>query len=474
MTQLIKKMKNSFIKIKKGSALTYALILTSIVSVILLGIVQFVISHVNFGLKTAAREQSLHIAEAGVYFYRWYLAHQVEGKTSQQIQNFWQNENPYGVNTPLVADYEGIGSYSITVTPPPPNSTIVIVQVTGSTYIHPEMQRTVQVRFRRPSWSEFAVLADADIRFGDGTEIFGPLHSNGGVRFDGVAHNIVSSLVEDYVDPDTGITRPGVWTSWSGEYNSNMGSSVFLAGKEFPSGEQDFNGVTADLALMKDEAINGNGIYFNNTGQGRHIVLRTDGTADVRTVNSYNTTSNSITSESGVTNHAFPDGGVIYVEDNIWLEGQVDGRRVTIVAADLVGGASPNIFIENDITYSNYDGTDVIGIIGEGDVEIIRDSEDDLRIDGAMLAQNGRVGREHYGSYCTAWWWIFCTNWETDNKDTITVFGSIATLQRYGFAWTDGTGYTDRNLLYDNNLLYYPPPYFPTGTKYAIDLWEEL
>jgi hypothetical protein len=29
-------------------------------------------------------------------------------------------------------------------------------------------------------------------------------------------------------------------------------------------------------------------------------------------------------------------------------------------------------------------------------------------------------------------------------------------------------------LNFDNNLLYYPPPYFPTGTEYSIDLWDEL
>jgi hypothetical protein len=77
------------------------------------------------------------------------------------------------------------------------------------------------------------------------------------------------------------------------------------------------------------------------------------------------------------------------------------------------------------------------------------------------MAQLGRVGRDYYSSH-------------SYDKDTITINGSMATNLRYGFAYTDGTGYDNRILNFDNNLLYYPPPYFPTGTEYAIDLWDEL
>jgi hypothetical protein len=81
------------------------------------------------------------------------------------------------------------------------------------------------------------------------------------------------------------------------------------------------------------------------------------------------------------------------------------------------------------------------------------------------MAQSGRVGRENYAGGSAI-------------RDTITVNGAIATNLRYGFAWTTGavhtSGYRNRNLYYDNNLLYCPPPYFPTGKNYLIDLWEEL
>jgi hypothetical protein len=51
----------------------------------------------------------------------------------------------------------------------------------------------------------------------------------------------------------------------------------------------------------------------------------------------------------------------------------------------------------------------------------------------------------------------------------------IATNTRYGFAYTDNTGYTTRNINYDGNLLYAPPPSFPlTSNQYSTISWEEV
>jgi hypothetical protein len=324
--------------------------------------------------------------------------------------------------------------------------------------------------------------------------VYGPIHSNGGVRFDGVAHNIVSSSLANYDDPDhAGGNEFGVHTHVSPTDPLPPNSipsrtDIFEIGRSFPVDTKEFDSVLSDMADMKNEAgctnvgsycssdsiISANGIYFNNSNDGRHIILKTDGTMDVSVVSSFDSDSNGILSESGFTNYSIPNGGVIFVENNVWVEGQINNKKITITAADLSGGPDSNVFIGKDILYTNYDGSDIIGLIAQGDVDIILNSEDNLRIDGALLAQNGRVGRKYYGSYCTSWWWWICTNMESDIKDTITINGSIATKQRYGFAYTDGTGYTNRNLIYDNNLLYYPPPYFPTGTNYAIDLWEEI
>lgn len=462
---------------RAGSGMVYFIIVIGIIGTILMGLTTVVVSQVKYSLHTATRAQALHVAEAGVNFYRWYLTHQTDGKTAAQIMDFWANGNPYGIGTPYEADYDGRGMYNIVVTPPETGSTAVTLTVVGWMYGSADVTRTIRVRLRRPSWSEYAMVVNTDVRLGSGTETFGPVHANGGVRFNGVAHNTVSSTQTTYIDPDTGITRPGVWTEWAGEYNTSMGASVFGGGKDFPVTAVDFAGVAADMAMLRTEAQT-NGLYFDNSNYGRHLVLHTNGTVSASRVLLYDTDSNAITSESNATTYTIPDNSVIYVDDNIWVEGMIDGKRVTIVAADQTAATTPSVYIGNDVRYTAYDGTDTIGLIAAGDIEIIRDSEDDLRIDSALLAQTGRVGRQHYGWYCTAWttwwWWTWCTNWEQDVKTTITAYGSIATNQRYGFAWSDNTGYINRNLIYDNNFLYTPPPFFPTGTHYEADLWEEL
>lgn len=474
---------------KKGSTLVYGLVIMMVVQIILISIVQFVTSNIRYTLQIRSREQSFQIAEAGIEFYRWYLAHNVEGKTASQIQAFWSSGSVFGVGTAYEADYidpsgETAGRYRLEVTAPTTGSTIAVVKATGWTYRYPAQQRILQVRLRRPSWSESAVLANDFMRFGSGTAVHGKIHSNAGIRFDGVAHNVISSAVSTYNDPDhNGANEFGVHTHVNAPpatgVNDNFRPSeappntvpartdVFEAGRTFPVATIDFNGVLGDLSYMKSESQTARGVYFTGAGannRGTSIELRADGTFRARQVRNYNA-AYSITAYNGNwTTYTIPNNGVIFVEDNVWVSGTINNKKVTIVAADLLGGPAPSVYILNDIRYTNNDGRDIIGIIGQNNIEIAWASENDLRIDAALLAQQGRVGREHYVS----------SGYSPDSKSAITIYGAIATNLRYGFAWTDGTGYTTRNLYYDNNLLYYPPPYFPTGTQYELDLWEEL
>ena len=176
------------IKNKKGSSLTYGLIIMFAVSIILVSILQFVVSQMKFSLWTVEKEQSLQVAEAGVFYYRWYLAHATNNFDTAQLSNFWANGNPLGTThdgyTANFPANDPIGKYTIEVTPPQANSTIFTVKVTGRTLKNSNVTRVIQVRFRRPSWSEYAVVTNSDIRFGEGTVINGKIHSNGGIRFD--------------------------------------------------------------------------------------------------------------------------------------------------------------------------------------------------------------------------------------------------------------------------------------------------
>lgn len=484
-------------KKRKGSAIAYALIITSVVAVILVSMLQYITSQLRFSSNRVEKERAFQVAESGIYFYRWYLSHQISGKTTEQIKNFWESGNPYGVAAPYEDEFfdpEGgaIGKYKIEVEPPNPSSTIVYIKSTGWTYREPGLKRTIRVRLRRPSWSEYAVLANDVMRFGENTEVYGRIHSNFGIRFDGLAHNLVSSSVDQYDDPDhSGNNEFGVHThvgaSGGGVGNSFQAQEappsavpsrpdVFEAGRGFPVPIINFNGLSSDLSFMKGESqITGRGIYYDNskcsnkTNYGRHIIIN-GGTMTVRTVTKYNNANFSIQTEGcALNNVAIPNDGIVFVENNIWLEGTINNKRVTFVAANLVGGEKANVYLGmNNLLYTNFEGSDIIGLVSQNDIEVIKDSLDNLTIDAALISQSGKVGRNYYTPFgCSS---HSCE----DHKGTITINGALATYLRYGFAYTNGTGYSQRILNFSNFLLYFPPPYFPTGTEYKIDLWEEL
>jgi len=530
---------NKKINTKKGSILAYVLVMVVVIAITMTSLISYITSQVSFSKDRVEREKAFQIAEAGAYYYRWYLAHKIAGKTAEQIKTFWQSENPLGVAAPVQIEYrdpEGgpIGVYEISVTKPASGSTIVAVRSTGWTYKKPSAKRIVQVRFRRPSWSENSVLANDDMRFGSGTVITGKLHSNKGIRFDGIANNVISSTLGTYDDPDhaggnefgvhTHVNMPpasGVNDAYrAAEALPNVPASradVFKAGRVFPKVQVDFNAIVSDISFMRSQAT----IKFDNTGKGQHIKLKVDGTMDVCKVNAFDATSNAITNYAGIvkngsaannnkpcitttaacctaatcvwikpsdhskgqcislTNYTIPDTSIVFVANNLWLEGTVDEKQVSFVAAELPDepgytGGNKDVFLGmNNLLYANSNGlsngTDIIGVIAQRNVEILKNSQNNLTIDAALLAKEGRVGRNAYGS----------------NKSTITINGSIATNLRYGFAYTGNTyncgggvfvgdGYCFRNINFDNNLLYFPPPYFPTGTEYSIDLWDEL
>jgi hypothetical protein len=168
-----------------------------------------------------------------------------------------------------------------------------------------------------------------------------------------------------------------------------------------------------------------------------------------------------------IGNYPITANGLIFVEDNVWVEGQINTARVTLAAGRFPDNAStrPSITVNNNLLYTNYDGQDVLALIAQGNINTGLGSLNDLRIDAALIAQNGRVGRYYYESDCGTGY----------DRNSITLYGMIGTNIRYGFAYTDGTGYNTRNIIYDANLLYGPPPSFPlTSDQYQIVSWDEI
>lgn len=547
----------------QGNILIISLIVIGLLVVGATTSLVFVTNQHKLAKQETYREQSLAIAEAGIEYYRWHLAHVPDDFVSDT--GLHEFKNAFG---------EVIGYYNLEVTPPSGGSTVVTIKSTGYTVQRPNLKRSITIQLGIPSFARYAVVADDFMRFGEGTEVFGPIHSNFGIRFDGLAHNLVTSAVENFNDPDhTGGNEWGVHTHVSPTDPlppTAMPSrpDVFEAGRDVGVAALPFESITLDLANLKSVATTG-GIYLGPSGgEGYHITFNTNDTVDIRIVNTelqcqyrsgsswysmgycsnnyerlctqdsscrYCSGDPDISCSSNFTcwisgagscvstgvscvqsNHsigtragdessftyqgssslgvAMPANGIFFVEDDVWVDGQIDGQRVTLAAArEPLASGTADIYLNRDLLYTHYDGTDVIGLIAQSSILVGYFSEDDLKIDAAVMAQNGRVSRPYFG-YNYSTWRLYptgspdplgeasCANYRA--RDTITTFGSLGTNLRYGFAWVGSlfscgggeynqSGYCTRNLNFDPELTFAPPPLFPTTGEYTVLSWEE-
>lgn len=485
--------KRKYTQIKKGSAIIYALVMVTIASVIFIGIISFVISQVRYGLNAEPKKSALQIAEAGAFFYRWHLAHEVDGKISTEVEAYWDPANdPLGVDDnndgdcddtdtadgdgggteAYELDYEGIGFYRICVTRPVSGTTIATVYVEGWPYGHEEKKRAIEMRVRRPSWSEFAILSDVELDLengsGDDVDIDGKVHANGGVRFDesGVARNTVSSSVQTY--DYGGLTKDGVWTSAADS------STVFLGGTSFPVASQDFSSVQVLFDELEDNA----DMEFN-PGKEMHLTFTTNTTtsdSDGQVI-MCEIKGNDITNKHRIKKHFksceahdLGDITVIYIKQRTYVDGVIETGKKVVVATEHSGNGNQKdkIYINGDLIHEDVTSGSVLGLAAEVGVHIVGDpisapsvpgggdlnGDGQLDIHAAILSQGGPFTRE--------------SGLGAMNAD-VDVFGAIATNQGIDLNDID-----DFNVIYDQRLINTPPPYFPTGSTYLIDQWKEV
>jgi hypothetical protein len=481
--------KKLLIKNQRGGQLSLeVLFFAAIVVLFITGFIFLSLTFLKLSVRGFNKTMAFSISEAGIEYYRWHLAH-----APQDYQD------GTGVAGPYIHDYYDksgvkIGQFKLEITPPPPGSTIVKIKSTGEVVADSSIEKVIQVTMGIPSFAKYAIAANDNMRFGEGTEVFGEVMSNGGIRFDGIAHNLVRSGQATYVDPDhTGGNEFGVHTHLAPTDPLPPAAvpnrtDVFTVGRQFPVPALDFAGMTQDLATIRAGA-SSSGVYatssgalgfdlvFSSTSQ-RYSLYRVTAltAAPSGCTNSQNQTgwgTWSIQTETLIASGTVPANGLFFFEDNLWVRGKINGSRITVGSGRFPDNVATrtNITVNNDLLYTNYTGLDVIALIAQNNINVGLVSENDLRIDAALIAQNGRVGRYYYrppggGSQrCSP----------NHVRQALTAYGMVGTNQRYGFAYTDDTGYQDRNLIYDSNLLYGPPPSFPlTSDQYTLISWEEV
>ncbi|MBP7741140.1 MAG: hypothetical protein KA104_00420 [Candidatus Pacebacteria bacterium] len=465
----------------RGYLMLTAIVYGAIFLSVLGALSSYVLSENKLQSASTSKSRGLAMAEAGLEYYRWHLAH-----FTSDLQNGTGSAGPYSIP---FNDPEGGQTGTITLSILGNQScgeiTSVDITSTGTPVEDARGKRTVMARYAKPTVARFSYILNDSVWAGDDRTILGPYHSNGGIRMDGTVNSPVTSSLSTWLCTSSfgcspSRTKAGVWGDGN---NQNLWS--------YPKPQVDFDAISANFSSLKTKATTYGKFFATNgsatsNGPGYHLIFNTDGTLTVKKVSAVYTNLDSvpvydssagsesdytrIKNESLLGTYTLPsDCGLIYVEDNIWVEGTIT-KKITLVAADAAhSGVVPDVVLLDDIVYQSYDGTDGLTLIAEGNVLISPLSPFDMTLNGIFIAQTGAFGRNLYdcpGSY--------------EPKGTLTILGTTVSNKRTGTKWVNGcgwsgdAGYQTRTDAYDRRLATDPPPFTPfTSTDYTFVDWRE-
>jgi len=474
-----------------GYLLIMVMVFSSVLFTIITSTIGFATVQSRLVTNKVQYELAGQIAEAGLNYYKWYLAHH-------------PNDTTHGTGAPgpyvfTYFDPEGaaIGEYALTV-----NSTqfcgethSIRVESVGSLYANPSMTRTMSARYSRPTVADYAFILNSSVWAGPDRVITGPYHSNGGIRMDGQNDSTVTSNLANWTctgsfgcTPDS--NRTGVFTT-----TANANPALF----DFPSPPVNFAGITVDLATIKSRAQTGGGLYYGPSGgSGYRVTFNTNGTVTVRRVNSTIshpgfTTANAWQTEQNIINNTTVIASnvtipascpVLFFEDKVWLEGTLT-NKVTLGVGNLITPSSPHsMILQGNINYSSATSSGLLAI-AQQNILIGVDVPDTMNINGIFIAQNGYYGRNMYcgsiipSTQCNSNARLLPTTYRPfAMRAQENMNGTIVSNGRVGTQWTSGgatvSGFLSRVNTYDRLLAADPPPFTPaTSDVYLFQEWRD-
>ena len=433
------------------------------------------------------RVKALALAEAGLEYYRWFLAH-----NPGDLTNGTGEEGPYVFP---YNDPEGgvAGTISLAVTG---NSycgqtpAAIDIVSTGAPDDGSNMTRTVHGRYAQPTVALYSYILNDSVWAGADRVINGPYHSNGGIRMDGTTNAPVTSSLSSWICTSSFGCSPN--QNVAGIFGSGPNSELW----SYPVPQVDFAGISADFSYLKTVAqASGRYLPRYSTGssnsaawdKGYHLIFNSDGTVTVRRVtnatqlkvipvNSADPSTDRalINNETNYATYTLsPTCGLIFVEDKVWIEGTVLGK-VTVVAANVIEtGIAPSAYLKNNITYADSDSG--LTLIAEHDILVTPDSPQNMTLNGVFIAQGGAFGRNLYrnssNNNCHATY---------EPRTSLTIRGTTVSNKRTGTKWMNGcgsgddAGYQSRTDAFDRQVATDPPPFTPiVSSDYKFVDWRE-
>lgn len=469
--------------IHRGYLMLVALVFGSVFLTTLGGLSMFILAQNKLQTRATAHAQATALAEAGIEYYRWFLAHYPQDVT-----------NGTGLSGPYVITYDdpetgtaGTVTLEIDANESCNQLTSVDLTSTGSPDSDPNVSRTVSARYARPSVGTYSYVLNDSVWAGADRVILGPYHSNGGIRMDGTANSSVTSSLSawnctsSYGCTPASSSAPGV-----------VGTGPNQTLWEYPVPQVNFGGIAADFGSLKTLA-QSDGLYYprfsSGTNQnsesywrGYRMTFNANGTVTVRYVDDLTNLGVTpvnvadddddwalINDDDPYETRTIPsDCGLIFVEDHVWVEGTIPSK-VTLVAANVVNaGVAPNAYLLNNIQYGATDGSDGLTLMAEHNVLISPSAPNSMTLNGIFIAQDGAFGMNAYDS---------CTY--ADKTGTLTILGTTVSSKRTGTKWTSSCGsynkgFQNRIDSYDRNMAGDPPPFTPViSTDYELMDWRE-
>ncbi len=480
-------------KSPRGYLILVALVFGAIFLMVLGALSSFVLSENRLEILRMGESKAFSIAEAGLEYYQWHLT-----QFPTDLDNGTGQPGPFTI---AYNDPEGgqIGTYTLTIKGNMECNALTSVDITseGATNDGSGGTATVNARYAEPSVAEYSYIVNSSVWAGADRIIFGPYHSNGGIRMDGTVNSPVTSSLSSWTCTSSfgcssNTTEPGIFGAGGNQALWN-----------YPTPQVDFSAISANFSSLKSIA-QSSGLYFprissgttgESAGEGYHLIFNSNGTVTVYKVTSETDEPSLPIDNQSVTTlqddytliatqtllgtYTIPATcSLIYVEDNAWIEGVIPSE-VTVVAANVVTpGITPNIMLPNNITYSNPSGVSGLTAISANDILITPNSPYNMNLNGIFVAQGGAFGRNMYT----------CSEAPYNLEGTLTIHGSTISNDRTGTQWsypgssygcghssgTQTSGYTTRIDAYDRQLATSPPPFTPvTSTTYQFVNWHQ-
>lgn len=459
-----------------GALIVLVLVFGAVFFIIVVSFMGFVLTQHRVQAHKLQSEKALAIAEGGLNYYKWYLAH-FPGDYTHGTGGPGPYEIPY-------EDFESglVGTSTLEISEQSYCGDVVSLDIhsTGVSAEKPSLERTVFARYALPSVAEYAYIINSDVWAGPSRVITGPYHSNGGVRMDGTNNSTVTSGVQNWICDNSFGCDP-VDNAAEGVFGAGANSTLW----KWPVPGVDFERIDSDIQEIETIVQNwgsGDGYIGESGRSGYRIVFQDDGTYNLYMVrdkenepqgNAYGYHLNKIKNTQYLGNQSIdPACPVIFVDDNVWLEGEVSGK-ITLVAASGDGTNPRTIVLQDNITYVDEE-EDALLVMSDNDILLGFDVPDDMVISGIFVAQGGHFGRNDYS------WLTTPASWQQYVfRNSLTINGTIVSKGRVGTQWVysngnPASGFMNREAAYDRRLVLDPPPLTPrVSDNYTFIEWRQ-